>query len=276
MIITANDLILNDPAGGFLVDGDIVGLGVPDVRTSSGLLSGQHGGWVGAQFYGMRNIAIPGQIIADSVGDYEDRRAALQAAVASNEVTLTIVTNAGHQYVIECNLIKLDIPFSNNPLTCRFNLELVAPDPIIYDNSASGLMSAPLSRVGGGGITWPITWPITWASGTPPVTVNNTGEVALSPTIKLNNAMTNPTITNKTTGQFFTLSGLTTTAGDVVVIDMKNRTALLNGGSVLSLMTAASDWWLLLPGANTLELSTASSGDTVTGVIEWRAGYGGI
>ncbi len=276
MIITVNGQILNDPAGGITIDGDIVGLGLPPVRTSEGLYSGRDGGYIGSQFYGSRDISIPGKVWGRTVAEFEQRRLLLQNAVATKTITLTIITNAGSSYIIFCNLIKLDIPFSNNPLVCSYNLELIAADSIIYDNSVSGSMSVTVNPARGGGITWPITWPITWAAGSQPTTVNNTGNAIIYPTITLTDKMTNPTITNQTTGQFFTLTGLTTTAGDVLKIDMNNRTVLLNGGSVLPFVTNASSWWPLLPGNNSINLTTNDGTDTTVATVSWRSGYRGI
>ena len=170
----------------------------------------------------------------------------------------------------------LDMPIGRTPSMCHFKLSLVAPDPNIYDNSAGGALTASLSRQSAGGVTWPITWPITWTGAGAPTVIANSGNIVVYPTVTLTGVMTNPTITNSTVGQFFTLQGLTTVAGDVVVIDMLNRTVLLNGGSVLPYMTSASNWLPLLPGNNSMILSTTGSSDTVTGTLSWQAAYRGI
>ncbi len=138
-------------------------------------------------------------------------------------------------------------------------------------------MTTTVNLATGGGITWPISWtPVVWQPGAPPTVINNSGNVPLYPLITLTNQMSNPTIKNITTGAFFSLTGFTTSAGDVVVIDMYNRTVLLNGGSVLPSVTTASSWWPLLPGNNSLTLTSTNSSDTVVAAVQWRSGYRGI
>lgn len=278
MIVSVNGYVLNDPTNpnSAYLDEPIDGLGLPPVRTSSGNYSGRDGGYVGSQFYGMRLITLTGRFFSTSPVTLEASRQALAAAVASSSITLTLTTNAGASYLITCNVDSLDMPINRSVSTAPFKLSLIAPDPIIYDNSAAA-MSVAITRSVGGGITWPISWtPVTWAPGSQPIAINNTGGVIIYPVITLNNAMTNPTITNVTTGQSFSLNGFTTAAGDVVVIDMKNRTVLLNGGSVLPYVTTSSIWWSLIPGSNSVSLNSTNGADTVTGTVSWRAGYRGI
>ena len=277
MIVSLNGYVLNDStsANPAYLDEPIDGLGLPPVRTSSGNYSGRDGGYVGAQFYGMRLITLTGYFFG-SPAVLETARRNLAAAVASPSVTLNITSNAGNQYVLFCNIDSLDMPIIRSMNRAPFKISLIATDPIIYDNSASGAVSVTVNPARGGGITWPVTWPIQWAAGSQPTTVNNSGNATIYPTITLTNVMTNPTITNQTTGQFFTLSGITTAAGDQLVIDMKNRTVLLNGGSVLPYVTSTSSWWPLLPGNNSINLTTNSGTDNVVATVSWRSGYRGI
>lgn len=268
-----NGFELNDPNNGITVDGEITGLGMPDIRTSSGVYSGRSGGYVGAQHFGLRNVSVPGQIIGNNPAEYEAVRKALAAAVPLDTILpLEITTVAGNQIVLYCKLVKLDIPFVNNPITTRYNLELVAPDPVIYDNSAGGLNSLAISPVRGGGITWPITWPITWTGSSGPVTAHNAGEVVMSPVVTLTGSMTNPILTNVTTDQFVDLTGLIAN-NSTVVIDMGAPSVLLDGGTALPYVSTASEWIGLVPGDNLLRLTTSNNADTVTGTVEWRTGY---
>lgn len=269
---TINGFALNDPTNGVTIDGDIVGLGMPDIRTSSGVYSGRDGGYVGAQNYGMRNISIPGEVFGDNEAAYEATRAAFSAAVnIGGWLPLELTTNAGRQYVMNCKLIKLDMPFSNSPIETRYTLELVAPDPIIYDNSAGGWNTVPITPVRGGGITWPIRWPVTWAGSPGPVTALNSGGITMYPVVTLTGKMTNPVITNVTTNQFVSLNGLVVTG--TVVIDMGAPSVLLDGGLATAYVSDDSQWIGLTPGNNQMRLTTSDSGDTVTGTVAWRTGY---
>jgi hypothetical protein len=279
MIIAVNGFVLNDPnsGNGVYLDEPIGGLSMPPIRTSQGNYSGRDGGYVGSQFYGGRLISLTGRIFSQSAAAVESTRKAFEAAMAlPPPIILTIVTNGGSQYTMNTYVDSLDMPINRTVTEAPFSLTLIAPDPTIYDNSAGGLNTVVLNPVLGGGVTWPITWPIVWSAGSQPISIINTGNVTIYPTITLTGAMTNPTILNVTTGQFFTLTGLTTSAGDVLVIDLLNRSVILNGGSVLNYKTSTSSWWPLIAGSNSIKFTTTNTADPVTGLLSWRSGYRGI
>lgn len=285
VIVSVNGFVLNDPTtlNGCYLDEPVDGLGLPQMRTSSGNLSGRHGGYVGAQFYGMRLITLTGRIFGSGttaqaqVQAMDATRKSLAAAVSGQgPFALNITTNGGALYTLNVYLDQLDMPVSRTPNMCNYKLSLVAPDVNIYDNSAGGALSATLPRATSGGFAWPITWPIVWNPGSTATDIVNTGSVVVYPMFTLTGIMTNPTITNQTTGQFYTLQGLTTAATDVVTIDMKNRAVLLNDGSILPYMTSTSTWLALMTGDNSMTLQTTSSSDTVTCRVSWQAAYRGI
>lgn len=279
MIIKLNGYTFNDPSSGndVYLDEPIQGLGVPPIRTSSGDNSGRNGGYVGSQFYGSRLITLTGWVYApNGPAQMDTIRQELQSAVAQSVITVNITTDGGAAYLLSAYLSDLTMDIEGNSVLQHYKIDLIAPDPYIYDNSAGGVISVPITKIRPGGLTWPLHWPLTWSAGSTPTTVSNTGAVQVYPVITLTGSMTNPTITNATTGQFFALTGLTTTATDVVTIDMKNHAVLLNGGSISPYMTSTSTWWSLLTGDNDISLTTTGASDTVTGTITWRAAYLGI
>lgn len=269
-----NGFGLNNPATGTTISADIVGLDTPPIRTSQGVLSGTDGGYIGAQNYGPRNIAISGTIATRSPADTAALCRALQVATPiRTDLPLEVVTVDGRNVITTTRLIKLDMPLSPNPLVARFNLELVAPDPLLYDGSASGLNSVAISPARGGGVRWPMRWKPLWKGGTVPVTATNNGTVVIYPVATLTGSMTNPILTNLTTGEFIKLDAFSTAAGSQVVIDMAQHTVSVDGGSAYRFLSADSRWIGLVPGNNALRLNTGSGSDTVTGVVEWRTGY---
>lgn len=278
MIVSVNGLVLNDPLSnnGIYLDEPIDGLGLAPIRTSSGDYSGRDGGYVAAQFSGMRLISLTGKIFSSSPATLETTRKALAAAIAQSSITLTITTNGGNQYLITCNVATLDMPIQRSPFKAPFNLQLIAPDPVIYDNSTGGALSTSIGLSVGGGYATPVNWPVNWAPGTVATTITNSGATTVYPTITLTGVMTNPIIKNETTGQFFKLTGFTSAPGDVVVINMKDRTVILNGGNIQPFVSSDTTWWTLAVGATSVTLKTSNSADTVTGVISWRNGYKGI
>lgn len=278
MIISLNGLIINDPStgNGLYLDEPVEGLSLPPIRTSSGNYSGRDGGWVGAQFYGGRLINLTGRIFAASTAALEAGRQAFEAALAQPTVSVLITTNGGSQYALTAYFDSMSMPIERSAVQANWQITLLAPDPIIYDNSAGGGNTATISRTSGGGLSWKLTWPLMWAAGSSPTTVTNAGTVTIFPIVTLNGQMSAPIVTNQTTGQFISLPTLNTSAGDALVIDMLNRTVLLNGSSVLQYVSSTSTWWPLVVGSNSISLTTGNSADTVTGTVSWRSGYRGI
>lgn len=274
MIAWLNGFSLNTSLSNVYLDTQITGLDLPSIRTSSGNYAGRDGGYVGAQFYGPRQISIQGTVFASDVASLETARQGLQDALRASAVTLQLVTNAGGSYIIYTNLLDFEMPITRDLFKSPFTIELLAPDPIIYDGSASPL-GTTLPKLTSGGYVYPVVYPVIYTPGSSPTTVTNSGTAAVYPTITLTGSATNPVITNRTTNLFTSLS-LTTGPTDVLVIDMRQRTILLNGGSVFGSQGAGSAFWSLVTGGNSIALTTSSGTDNVTGNVSWRSGYMGI
>lgn len=275
MIIALNSYNLNDNVSGAYLDTQITGLDLPSIRTSSGNYAGRDGGYVGAQFYGPRQINLQGHVFASDVASLETVRASLQTALRASQVTMTIQTNAGASYVVYANLIDFEMPITRDLFNAPFSIELLAPDPVIYDNATGTALTVAVSKLTSGGYVYPVVYPVIYSPGSSPTNVANSGSVAVYPVITLTGSATNPVITNRTTNQFFSLN-ITTGPTDVVAIDMRQRTVLLNGGSIFALQASGSTFWSLLPGGNQIALQTSSGTDNVSGVISWRSGFMGI
>lgn len=276
MKVWLNDFALNDDATRAYLNVEIDGLELPGLRTSSGNYAGRDGGYVGAQYYEPRQVTLQGGVFSQNVAELEENKRDLQAAIAGKDVTLRILTNAGASYILFCNLLDFDMPIRRELWSAPFKVELLAPDPTIYDDTAGGELTAPLPKLVEGGYIYPVAYPVIYAPGSAPTTVTNAGTTPVYPTITLTGVMTNPVITNLTTEEFIAIEGLATAPGDTVVIDMRAHTVTLNGSSIFAKVSTTSAWWGLLPGGNDLTLTTTSGSDTVSGVVSWRSGYMGI
>ncbi len=274
MILTLNGYNLNDGTTGAWLNTEIDGLELPTVRTSSGNYAGRNGGYVGAQFFSARDITLQGTVFSSDVATLELTRRNLQAALLGGDVTLGIMTNAGNQYTVYCNLLDFQMPIQQGLFSAPFKIELLAPDPTIYENDATSL-PATLTPIMSSGFVLPATFPIAFPAATLPTTVTNNGTVEVYPIITLDGIMTNPRITNNTLEQFFGAT-LVTSSDDELVINFAQRTVLLNGSNIFGDITSGSSWWAIQPGDNSISLTTDSTSDTVTGTIEWQSGYMGI
>lgn len=285
MIAYLNDLRVNDiDTADYILSGSIQGLEIPTIRTSSDDYSGRSGGFMGAQFFGTRVVSLTGKVLARSLTLLHERRRLIQEALLSQAgtnsrdipVTLRVITDAGNTYVLYCYLRDFQMPLDEDLFSANYKIDLLAPDPIIYDDTAGAELTATIFRKVGGGFTWPITWPLVWPVASGPTDVVNGGAVSILPKITLQGTMTNPVLTNTAYSEVFELEGLTTSPTDEVVIDMRERSVLLNGGSIFNKKTDESRWWSLRHGSNLIELATSSSDDDVTAIVSWRSGYMGI
>lgn len=97
--------------------------------------------------------------------------------------------------------------------------------------------------------------------------ISNGGDVATYPVIRLSpasGAVVSPTITNQTTGASLSLAGLRVDIGEELVIDMLNQRVTLDGSSVLSTLTATSQFWALEVGLNEVRVTSTSGTETWT------------
>ena len=127
-------------------------------------------------------------------------------------------------------------------------VQLSAPDPLIY--SASQHTAGPLTvaEMTVGGLTFPTTFPITLDPPGGQLFGANLGTVASHPVITVTGGMDHPIIYRVDSGQRLDF-GISLATTDVLVIDVLNRAAILNGTtSVLNTLATGSQWFDLPPG----------------------------
>ena len=100
-------------------------------------------------------------------------------------------------------------------------------------------------------------------SGTTTITID--GVDSALPTWTINGPATNPTLTNITTGQTITWTG-TVPAGQTLIIDMNNQTAMMEGANVYAFITGS--WIGLAPGANRLSYNVLGTDQPST--LSWN------
>jgi len=263
--------------GNFIIQG-VTGLGIADIRSSSFLFSGRSGGMVTDQLLGFRQININGRIGQDG-GTREqhllDRKALMEALPIGQTIPIYITVFGGETYRIDVNVTDAKIEYRQRGYTSDFLIQLTAGDPLFYSTDGGDEQSALVQRVAEGGYITPYILPVIWELGGAPTIVNNGGNANYYPTITLTGEALNPSITNLATGETMSLT-LGMQPGDVVVIDMYDRTITLNGSDILGNRTLDSTWWALLPGNNAILLDTDTADDPVTALITWRNGVTGI
>lgn len=116
-------------------------------------------------------------------------------------------------------------------------------------------------------------YPATAGTGSVVLTVG--GNIATDPVIRILGPCTDPRIANDTTGKTMELVGLALAAGEYLELDVAARTIRLNGeGSVSAnryrfLDFAASSWWDLVPGPNTIRFYPLTSSVPAQAAVSW-------
>lgn len=261
--------------GNFLIT-DIDGLDAADIRTSQFLFSGRSGGLVTDQFYGFRQLSVSGKIVSPTCEQHQtDRETFLNNVPIDTTIPIYVTNFIGETFVIYCNVVKPAMRHLPGGQMSDYLLQLIAGDPLFYSLEGGEEQSATVNRVTQGGYDTPYILPVEWDSGSAPTIVLNSGNAVIYPVITLSDEAANPTITNQTTGESFSLD-INMIGGDEVVIDMFNRTVTLNGASIMGNRTSDSIWWGLQVGNNSIVLDSDSASDDVTAEITWRNGITGI
>lgn len=153
----------------------------------------------------------------------------------------------------------------------RAVLGFECPDPRIYDAALSS-GSAGLGSVSGG-LAFPHGFPHGFGSASPgSIVANNAGNFPTRPVARINGPVTNPKLENVTADKHMQFT-ITIASGDYLLVDLADRTILLNGtASRYSTLSAASRWWELAPGNNQINFSGTSAGSP-TLQLEWRGAW---
>ncbi|MFC8008931.1 phage distal tail protein [Streptomyces cinereoruber] len=283
MRIFLNDFELNNPSNRMFLDEDLEGFELPAIRSSRGIRSGQSGSYFGAQFWDSRRITLKGRVFSDTVAESLEKKRELQAALPlfPDQIELRMIDDDGRAYIMFCQVMDFKMPIKRQRFQHSFKIELEAPDPVIYDDTAGGSLTATIHKAVAGGMLFSATTPTFgvstgFSAGMPNTTVSNPGSTAVYPVITITGKTTNPSITNLTTGERFHLTGYAVDSSAVTVIDMLNHTVTLNGGNAFGYVPTDSDWVSLIPGDNEFLFETDASSDVATADLEWRPGMMGI
>lgn len=258
----------NVSAPNFILQIPISGLDAPSYRTNYFSKPGEDGGKVSSLFYDQRPVSLTGAVYANDPAAFETARQALQTACAINKnaagdpipTLITYTTLAGNSYFFYAYIDKPIMDYTQ-PNMCNFLITMTVADPFIY--GATQVQSGAILTPSGGGFILPVILPIVstpTSGGT--ATLTNGGNARSFPTITLTGPLTNPFIYNQAIGKSMQLN-TTIPGGSTVVIDMANKTIMLNGNTpLLSTKDSLSEWWAMVPGPNPITFNTSSTSDT--------------
>lgn len=284
--IYINDLLIHDFSdndAGFVVDPDIKGLEGASIRLPSFLRPNVNGAFVPNQLYGGRLITFKGLVYANNVSDYQERRRALEAAVAISRdasgalMPLVLKMTTDDDLELQVNVYNKGFDFPHKDMmNDRYKLDLFAPEFYLVSQEELNINAFVFQ---GGGFTIPFEIPFSMGvAGSTVSSINNDGNSLAYPFYILRGPLTTPTFTNQTTGDSFALSS-TLNAGEVVEIDTVRGTVVFrlteDGDPVNHRQYFSGDFAPLARGENIVNLITASGSDTGLISIIYRHSYTG-
>lgn len=235
----------------------------PDLRSNDTEVPGSHGVVAGHDLYGARRVPLAVQLRAADWASAHQRIPDVVAAWAptSEDIELAWTDDTG-DYVMfgrprqaAPNMELAGAGIVN--FDCRF----LATDPFIYsavEHTAGTLAPSPAS-----GFVFPAVFPIVFGpagvGGT--MQINNAGT---APSSRWRAAFVGPTSEPRISmgGRGLTYGG-DLAAGQLLIVEGRARTALLQGTSTVHASLTERNWFALDPGVNELQFSTADNSGAV-------------
>jgi Siphovirus-type tail component, C-terminal domain/Phage tail protein RIFT-related domain len=256
----------------------VTGLSPANARIDEVEKAGDHGSYIFAQFLEARTITIEGDVTGISAIDFESKINLLRAAFIPQLTPqpLQMAVPGDVQKLAYCVPTKIDFPIDISYQTFyeTWTVEFMAEDPRIYSNATNVVDIYPAIP---NGISFNFVFSINFggtSGGSLTQSATNNGTFPSPPVVLLHGPMTNPVLTNLTTGKYMRLA-ISIGELETLTLDFYAKTAILNNlSSRYSSVVPGSSWWPLQPGANTVRLSadgiTSNSKATVTYRDAWN------
>ena len=248
----------------------------------------------GAKFidyrYEPREISFDVMVMGPSRADVEYAKRILTTALNAlpGTGTLVITMDDGSEYVCYCCAVNRSPQYSptiHGDTYHRATIDLLAPDPFIYtypDTIAYFGADTP--------VVFPYQFPWQFPASSPAQTCTNTGNVPSGVTITVSGEITNPSISRSytdSTGNIVTETIAFTLAmavGEVLTITTgpgnKTITLLHDDGNYdanpWQYLDAGYSFWQMVPGENTVEVSSSSIASGTTTSVEFASKYTGL
>lgn len=270
--ITTNGLTLGN--GTDYIIHRMTGFGLPLIRTSSDPRSGADGRITWNQLYDGRRLILEGHINLDDYGDIRDARNALYSAftIKNGETPMTINTTDGETYVIDYKTTNIDqgTAVAGQITHLDFRIEVTSDDHRFFANS---ITSTNIDPPVGGGTGFPATFPVVFSSGSGgSATITNNGSAMAEIDVYFYGEITNPRLTNSTTGESFQLVQSISSGSYVRIYNENNNFYVLQGGVTNRYSNFTGDFWRLVPGSNSITFN-CSSFDGGYVLIKFRDSY---
>jgi hypothetical protein len=161
----------------------------------------------------------------------------------------------------------------SRPKTGQVTLQ--SADPYLLSSTEQSVVITPGQAAGELGIPDPMPDPLTSPLNvTAQQSVVNAGDAPTWPRFRIAGPITNPTLTNNSTGQSISLSYVLN-AGEFLDVYPQTGRILAQGTTdrYSALNFALSSWWQLVPGANDVRLQAAAFSAGAQATVFYRSAY---
>lgn len=251
------------------------GLDTAPLRTSTDEHQGMDGTYIDSPFVSARTIVISGNLYTDP-DDTDTLLNQLRADYTKDDVRPFYFQLPGQSTkFINCQGggFRYSIDGGRRAGMTSVQATLVAEDPYIYDaNPTSATVSVPTLSILGTSFNALFNLGFGGALPNFGATVTNQGNHTAYPLITITGPVTNPVLVDSYSGTTMALN-VTLTAGDILVIDTRLKSIVLDG--TVSRRTALSgrQWISVPPGISDTISFTADSGTGSCTVQLWNTYY---
>lgn len=253
----------------------LTGISRVDIRRSEDFLTGGEGGNIWERKYGMRVINIGGEIYSDDISDYYQKRSDLLNAF-SKDATATILTikrSDGQSFTINAKVA--DMPdISETPGEYgegAYSISLKCENP--FFNDVAQTITITPSTAGGTPVSSPVPSPVGSIGGNGYIT--NVGDVSATASFVITGQITNPSITNLTTGKSFTLNTSFATGQTVSIYQNTGGFFVVSNGSNFY-QYFIGEFFDFIVGSNALKFSGSSFDSSASLTVTFNNNYIGI
>lgn len=274
-------VVVNDPADpdfvGYLTgDGGISGLDGADVRENAADIVEGDGGIHDNFYAGRRSVVFSGLIWPEPDMEAVNRRinALLRATNALREDGIVRWQESGEDFQRRLTWRRQQKPAITGRRPKAFQVALVSADHRIFSDEEHSL--SVLGTAGEeNGFGFNLGFDLSFGGGgvVGQLLIDNAGDAYTPPRLKVSGPVTNPIISNVTTGEEIRLI-YTLAEGEYLEIDTRSDdvAVLLNGVTdrYSALDFVNSDIWQLSPGVNDVRLQASSIAAPATLTVNWR------
>jgi hypothetical protein len=265
--------------GGQVFLQSVKNLGFPEVDFSVNNKGGFAGAKVSTPILGSYKIATEWVIVGTDFTDLMSQRRAFMQTLGSvisggpKTFVLTLADNSQVQISVAALTVVADITVDDvNKSSLLVEMQTEYP---LMQNYTQTSQNIPISSGGGFGI--PFAMPFAMNVGAlNTISVTNNGNYPAYPVFTFTGKLTNPSLTNLTTGDQININYSLTSATDQIVVDTYKRTVVILPSGNNGRQYVSGKFWTVPVGQSSIVLGNANQSDGGTCTVTFRDTFLGI